>query len=155
MALLRLHANPDGARFDNDRRTSAQLRFEAPVWRVMKMTLTLEQMKANRKLWVDALRSGKYQQTAATLMDGDGYCCLGIACVVAGVSTDIFGGFGNLHRLPEVKDFFGIDDADGSYFVEDGLIRSLAEDNDTGKSFAEIADIIESEPEGLFINPEA
>lgn len=30
--------------------------------------------------WVKALRSGHYPQTAQTLRDGLGFCCLGVAC---------------------------------------------------------------------------
>jgi hypothetical protein len=33
--------------------------------------------------WIDALESGKYKQCRATLRKGDGYCCLGVLCVVA------------------------------------------------------------------------
>lgn len=32
--------------------------------------------------WIEALRSGKYSQTTDTLQDGDGFCCLGVACKV-------------------------------------------------------------------------
>lgn len=35
------------------------------------------------RLWVDALRSGLYEQARGKLSDGDGYCCLGVACEVA------------------------------------------------------------------------
>lgn len=34
--------------------------------------------------WVTALRSGKYEQTEETLYDGVGFCCLGVACDIAG-----------------------------------------------------------------------
>lgn len=37
----------------------------------------------NIRKWVDALRSGKYQQTTGKLSDGQAYCCLGVACEVA------------------------------------------------------------------------
>jgi hypothetical protein len=33
-----------------------------------------------KKKWLQALRSGKYKQTAASLQDGDGFCCLGVLC---------------------------------------------------------------------------
>jgi hypothetical protein len=33
-----------------------------------------------KKLWVDALRSGNYQQGARHLRSGDGYCCLEVLC---------------------------------------------------------------------------
>lgn len=35
-----------------------------------------------KKLWVDALRSGKYQQAEGALRISDGYCCLGVLCEV-------------------------------------------------------------------------
>jgi len=34
----------------------------------------------NVQRWLDALRSGKYQQTPGRLRDGNGYCCLGVVC---------------------------------------------------------------------------
>jgi hypothetical protein len=34
-------------------------------------------------LWVEALESGQYQQERSALRQGDGYCCLGVACEVA------------------------------------------------------------------------
>ena len=43
--------------------------------------------KANIKLWVDALRSGKYQQARGALKTGDAYCCLGVACDISGLGT--------------------------------------------------------------------
>jgi hypothetical protein len=45
----------------------------------------------NVKLWVDALRSGLYEQGRGRLSDGTKYCCLGVACEVAianGVAVD-------------------------------------------------------------------
>lgn len=32
------------------------------------------------RLWVDALRSGKYKQGSGYLRQGDKYCCLGVVC---------------------------------------------------------------------------
>lgn len=43
------------------------------------MALTREE---GRKLWIAALRSGKYTQTHTHLHDKAGYCCLGVACEV-------------------------------------------------------------------------
>jgi hypothetical protein len=111
------------------------------------LTLTHEQMKANRKLWVEALRSGKYEQATETLSDGHGYCCLGVACKVAGKSDAEIANWDNLSGFSSVRAFFGLVGNDGDYSKN----SCLAEDNDSGASFSEIADIIESEPEGLFI----
>lgn len=36
--------------------------------------------KANIRKWVQALRSGEYNQTKGALQDVDGYCCLGVGC---------------------------------------------------------------------------
>ena len=33
--------------------------------------------------WVEALRSGDYQQTKRHLKDSSGYCCLGVLCEIA------------------------------------------------------------------------
>lgn len=38
-----------------------------------------------KKRWVEALRSGEYKQGENTLLRDGKFCCLGVACVVAGV----------------------------------------------------------------------
>jgi hypothetical protein len=48
-----------------------------------------------KRLWVAALRSGKYDQTTGALRDGVGYCCLGVLCEVAieaGVPVQVYHG---------------------------------------------------------------
>lgn len=35
------------------------------------------------KIWIAALRSGKYKQGRKTLVSGDRYCCLGVLCDIA------------------------------------------------------------------------
>jgi hypothetical protein len=119
---------------------------------------TLEEQKANRRKWVEALRSGEYEQAIRRLHREGAHCCLGVACRVAGLTDEELGGYANLthqRRWGKVRDFFGLRDGFGSYNVDDGYSRCLTDDNDEGKSFAQIADIIESEPDGLFITPEA
>ncbi|RWL14841.1 MAG: hypothetical protein EOR57_31340 [Mesorhizobium sp.] len=111
------------------------------------MTLTLEQMKANRKLWVEALRSGRYEQTKSTLVDSRGYCCLGVACVVAGKQDDEISDFTNLSDFKDVRKFFGIRDYDGDFYG--GSLVCL--NDDAGYTFEQIAEVIESEPPGLFV----
>ena len=121
--------------------------------------LTLDEMKANRKLWVDALRSGKYLQARGTLMRrGVGYCCLGVACRVFGLSDDEISKYDNVTHLPQVKKWLGLPlDSEGNNggYYKDGWYYSLADENDYNKTFEQIADIIESEPRGLFVNPES
>lgn len=38
--------------------------------------------KEHIKLWVDALKSGNYEQSDGSLKNDRGYCCLGVACEV-------------------------------------------------------------------------
>jgi hypothetical protein len=38
-----------------------------------------------KKKWVEALRSGKYEQTKECLHNDDGYCCLGVLADIKGV----------------------------------------------------------------------
>lgn len=112
------------------------------------MTLSLEEMKANRRKWVEALRSGKYQQAKSYLVRDGGYCCLGVLANIAGVSDERMGGEAALRELPEVLAFVGLRDIAGRYDDD----RALAAENDRGRPFDDIADIIESEPPGLFID---
>lgn len=112
------------------------------------MTYTLEQQKANRKKWVKALRSGKYKQAKEVLCAGRGnYCCLGVLGRVAGVKAKDLMGATVLRDFPEVMHFVGLSTDNGGFH----LGRALSSENDRGKSFAEIADIIESEPKDLFV----
>jgi len=122
--------------------------------------------KEARRLWVAALRSSKYSQTKHVLHDDLGFCCLGVACEVfnelrpgvlditkAPKSEDPSGLVhydGYADTLPqEVMSFFSLASDNGSYKDDEGVGGSLAEDNDNGLTFSQIADIIESEPEGL------
>jgi hypothetical protein len=133
-------------------------------------------MNANAKRWVEALRSGEFEQgqKVLTRRRADGTeldCCLGVACklyVLDGGTLDIkiIGNDGSINSeylgegdsvieyddsaflLPiEVRDWLGMTNDSGYYGDNDG---SLAEDNDLGASFEEIAATIESEPKGLF-----
>jgi hypothetical protein len=116
-------------------------------------------LNENAKKWVAALRSGEYQQDKAYLRTENGLCCLGVAC---DLYMKLFGGqwekgmegfrfLGSDQVLPtDVRAWLGMRDVQGAY----GPIASnkmLTIDNDQGKTFAQIADIIESEPEGLFV----
>lgn len=107
----------------------------------MTEPLSLEQMKANRKLWVDALRSGKYRQARE---DGTiEYCCLGVLSLLAKQLTARCTGF----EPTKAREFVGLA-VSGGVYDRDALWRM----NDAGSSFAAIADIIEAEPPGLFID---
>lgn len=106
-----------------------------------------------QKKWVEALRSGKYRQCPDKLHGGPlRYCCLGVAQhVVLGIKTPV--GIEGTLQLSAV---------DGMKFRSDiGSIRgallsgysTLAEANDAGVSFGNIAKFVEDHPQQLFTEP--
>lgn len=105
--------------------------------------------------WVEALRSGKYEQGTGALNSDGKFCCLGVLCEVMGVpkyGEGIFrrvcyGGPGDNSTglLPiSIREASGIRTSMGVYGD-----TNLANQNDQGKTFSEIADIIEKEWEEL------
>jgi hypothetical protein len=58
--------------------------------------------KAFTEKWLEALRSGDYPQGKDWLFDGEGYCCLGVACMLIGhIDVDLLEG----HSVPsEIKE---------------------------------------------------
>ncbi len=118
-------------------------------------------MNDNAKQWVAALRSEEYRQGTHVLHNNDDeLCCLGVGCILFQKATgklkvkEYAGEFsydGKTTELPEiVRSWLGLQTTEGGY--ED--LESLTVHNDNGNSFHEIADIIESEPEGLFVDVE-
>jgi hypothetical protein len=112
-------------------------------------------MNDNMKLVLKALRSGEYKQTTEALQDENGYCCLGVMCAVYGGETgvelepnhcgEIYGS--NLADQAGVQEWVGLK----SIYGESRYNDSLTDMNDGGKTFSQIADFIESEPEGLLV----
>ncbi len=116
-----------------------------------------------KRLWLEALRSGGYQQgvdALASIMRGhrDEYCCLGVACEVAvmsgvelekRVSNKDFGVYtydGMTDSLPySVASWLGVDVADPTVSTPTGVSRRLSQLNDDGRTFAELANLIEAQ----------
>ncbi len=112
------------------------------------------------ELWVKALRSGEYKQTTGLLSDGNGYCCLGVACAVyqkavGDLDIQVYDHSSLTYydeqtaSLPKkVQDWLGLVEEDGTYSTteEGNYTSSLANQNDEGATFEEIVTIIESEP---------
>jgi len=83
--------------------------------------------------WVAALRSGEYKQSTKNLYNDAGYCCLGVACKIEGISDDAMFGvvYPNIKWVPE-------------HLQYNNLQIECANLNDQQhKSFPEIADWIE------------
>lgn len=97
--------------------------------------------------WIEALRSGDYQQGENNLIQTNGnnplYCCLGVLCDVSGEPTVAEDGSGF-----EFSDAFSEDFLPDSFRTKVGLSdddqHCLAELNDDyGHNFLDIADILE------------
>lgn len=106
--------------------------------------------------WLEALRSGRYQQGRGALLHrGDGdeeYCCLGVLGYLCGASKGMLEGNQVLDDVkledilgswtPDRKGQFPFDPTRPETHIS--AQRRLAALNDTGKSFSEIADYIEA-----------
>lgn len=117
--------------------------------------------QAIKKEWVEALLSGRYQQGQGVLKRRDyvnntnAYCCLGVLVDLAmksGIDIEVERDESNYNEdyffdgcnefLPRVvMDWAGIKH-DNGWFASGPFSETLAELNDKGSSFSELADII-------------
>ncbi len=119
-----------------------------------------------RKALTTALRSGKYKQTTGMLQNQYGYCCLGVACAVF---EELTGGellkqelelnqhvLVGVSLLPSVRDFYGFSGGSGEiHYTEAVPAWSLIDLNDDlSWTFEQIADLIDSNPQGLWTDSE-
>lgn len=90
--------------------------------------------------WIGALRSGRYKQTAGTLRNDEGFCCLGVlACRQFGNQKVRRSGLGTIRDLEATmghkkKDFLLTN-------KQESTLITMNDDNHS--SFNEIADYIE------------
>lgn len=94
-----------------------------------------------KKVWINELRSGRYRQTDGALRKGRSYCCLGVLCDLSKAAkwTPTSWGEGVYDGSSGILPFSVGEWAD----LSDGQQGDLAEMNDNGATFAEIADWIE------------
>ena len=105
--------------------------------------------------WVAALRSGDYDQGRGALSVAGKFCCLGVACAITNIPLLVSGGRHSLLLPPEIhfseivkwwqtlpQDRYCIR---SPVVVVGGVWKALSELNDCGKTFAEIADLIEAQ----------
>lgn len=102
--------------------------------------------KEVKERWVTALRSGEYRQTKEKLRDDKGFCCLGVLCDLYSkeywkpfLGEDRFSFLGETGVLPEIVYIW----ASLNNKNPSANYISIAEINDNGDSFKEIADLIE------------
>ena len=124
-------------------------------------------MNENAKKWIDSLRSGNYEQGQRYLRTDKGFCCLGVACDLYSKETGKVewkknSNLSNLYYFGEngfdlprkVSNWLGLSGSSGGFYSTGKQAAqfdsSLAVLNDTGSDFTEIANLIASEPSGLF-----
>lgn len=139
-----------------------------------------KQLTPDQTAWIAALRSGKYSQTTAQLEDPDtgGMCCLGVGCALFlpttrneiideedDAVTEVRYGYKDEADAELAPDSLvrklGLRNNEGSFEPPEGVdlpavdgtpreARSLAELNDAGWTFIQIADFVEAYPEAVF-----
>lgn len=123
--------------------------------------------------WVEALRSGEYKQGKNRLRSNDDeFCCLGVLCdqmqkagvmpfwetiKMDGIEDTSYRCAGEITHLPiQAAELVGLTTPDGAFKADSKypptvrVTSSLMLWNDEGKTFEEIANLIESRPAGLF-----
>lgn len=120
----------------------------------------MKPMPPKVKKWIEALRSGKYQQVTGRLKRDGGFSCLGVLCEISQLGKwrfdNVTGDFSycagdsrSSGQLPEAVAKWAKLNSYRGTFPAGHRVVSLASLNDHGESFAEIADIIEDQWEVL------
>lgn len=98
--------------------------------------------------WIDALRSGEYEQTRNTIRDDRGMCCLGVLCdIVDPEGWETFGPRVHAHNLGQCGEPAELDvDLLRAAGISREDAQRLVELNDVYRaSFDEIADWLEDQ----------
>jgi hypothetical protein len=120
-----------------------------------------EQLELRRK-WLEALRSGEFQQGTGALKRKIGsdrfeYCCLGVLCEITGDRDGwqvVMANTYSFHRVngylaPDIRKAVGLRYGDGQLPGGESLVQI---NDDRQMSFAEIADWIEKNASDLFVD---
>ena len=131
-------------------------------------------MNNNAKKWLRALRSGSYKQGVGGLhsIDQEGnstFCCLGVACNLYlnevgdlttrnargnDIETSVAYGEEYSYLPRQDAEWLGLWSYDGTFLDPENILlpeeRSLADLNDNGTSFTDIAAVIEHRESALF-----
>lgn len=128
----------------------------------------MQQLGPEQKKWIAALRSGEFEQGERRLRTlDDKFCCLGVYEHISGTKCEPYY-YNKCYRYFDkaslVDSFAGMTIASvrklglkgtlGDIVDENGIQDSaLSYMNDSGKTFEEIADFIENNPEKVFTEP--
>jgi hypothetical protein len=98
-----------------------------------------------KKRWVDALRSGKYQQTDSALEDANGHCCLGVACSLfadeMGLSISEYGPNQEYSKFDGRHDYLPDRAQKFLELTETGILPKTVADPKTGYIYASLASL--------------
>jgi hypothetical protein len=104
-----------------------------------------------KQKWLNALRSGDYQQGQFYLRTDNGFCCLGVLCDLYAKENQLeweHSSYKDVYMFQDTVTFLPLsviewsDIADSNPYVNGG-IGTLSGLNDKGFTFNEIADLIE------------
>ena len=118
--------------------------------------------KEQCKRWIEALRSGKLMQGKYVLRKGNEFCCLGVAAELSGELVDVseegpteYGVWNETEDVYNMATYTFHPDFDGNgepkchelkrKWSEEHGEDNLADMNDGGMSFSQIADVIEQD----------
>ena len=105
--------------------------------------------------WIEALRSGRYEQGTIYLEQDNKFCCLGVACdLFAKETRTIDEGLVKYAREAETAPakVVKILRLRNQFGHIENFDKDLTDMNDGGKTFNEIADFIVSNPDRVFLN---
>lgn len=103
-----------------------------------------ERRKLFLPIWIKALRSGKYSQTAGQLRINNHFCCLGVACDL-GERENWDDAENYIDPMLGLNVGFPSSTLLGLWGVYQEEAETLAKMNDYGEAFEEIANYIERE----------
>ena len=121
------------------------------------------ELGVKQEAWIAALRSGKYKQATNRLFTEEGYCCLGVMCVLEGKEfvkgvkeecqnpNDYYIKGTSFDRVSPDEiaiEMYGLRSNIGSSADINGY--ALTTLNDNGSTFEEIADLLEKNPDEYF-----
>lgn len=122
--------------------------------------MTKQKLGPRQRKWLRALESGKFKQTREKLFSGRGYCCLAVACVVAGIKP-VFKKEDGVYTfddertdLPQwVADWFGFFERSGGHRYHRHLDELTVLNDDLKYSLKNIAATIRANPLRYFRRP--
>lgn len=97
--------------------------------------------KKFKKEWIAALKSGKFEQGMGELYNKEqnSYCCLGVACRVAGLKKSEINGVGTIEEqfrgMGVPKMLISLDNGKNGKLID----KLVTMNDDKGKSFKQIA----------------